>query len=154
MFTLVWPAKTLCYHKRGHERFAGVSNIATKSEFECAKFREGIILFNSAEFFKAHEVWEELWLIATKTDKLFLQGMIQIAAAFHHYTLGNISGTKSLIEASAEKLGKFGSEYRGTNLNALRGITEAWIEALAKGEPAVLVDFPRIEFVNRADRKQ
>ncbi|MGH9709894.1 MAG: DUF309 domain-containing protein [Candidatus Acidiferrales bacterium] len=144
-----WPAKTLCYDERHRKRFDRTAIITKDTEFEYRKFRQGIILFNSGEFFKAHEVWEELWLVATETDKLFLQGMIQIAAAFHHYTRGNVNGTRSLLEAGSEKLGKFATEYRGTDLNALRGATERWIEALTRGEHATLGDFPRIEFADR-----
>jgi len=106
-----------------------------------------MILFNSAEFFKAHEVWEELWLSAGETDKLFLQGMIQLAAAFHHYTRGNLKGTKSLLEAGLDKLRKFPGEYRGANLNALRGAADGWLAALTSGGPATLAEFPQIEFV-------
>jgi len=121
--------------------------ITNSDEFDYEKLRQGIILFNSAEFFKAHEVWEELWLTARETDKLFLQGMIQLAAAFHHYTRGNLKGTKSLIEAGLDKLRKFPNEHRGTNLSALLRATNAWLEALTSGGLATVAEFPRIELL-------
>ncbi|MGH9730894.1 MAG: DUF309 domain-containing protein, partial [Candidatus Acidiferrales bacterium] len=103
--------------------------ITKSDEFEYEKFRQGIILFNSAEFFKAHEVWEELWLTARETDKLLLQGMIQLAAAFHHYTRGNLKGTKSLLETGSDKLRKFPGEHRGANLHVLLRAIDVWLEA-------------------------
>src|ERR1700730_12698209 len=45
-------------------------------------FRQGLEEFNTERFFEAHEAWEEVWLASTGTEKRFLQGIIQIAAAF------------------------------------------------------------------------
>jgi len=121
--------------------------ITNSDEFDYEKLRQGIILFNSAEFFKAHEVWEELWLTARETDKLFLQGMIQLAAAFHHYTRGNLKGTKSLLEAGLGKLRKFPKEYRGANLNALLRAADSCLGAVTRGGSAAVAEFPRIELL-------
>jgi len=73
--------------------------------------------------------------------------MIQVAAAFHHYTRGNLKGTKSLLESGLGKLRNFPGEYRGANLNALRGTADGWLEALTSGGPATLAEFPQIQFV-------
>ena len=44
----------------------------------------GACLFDRGEFFEAHEVWEERWKVTTSaTERAFLQGLIQVAAAFH-----------------------------------------------------------------------
>ena len=42
-------------------------------------FRSGIELFNQAEFFEAHEALEEVWRAAPAGEKMFLQGLIQVA---------------------------------------------------------------------------
>src|SRR3981081_3156347 len=55
-------------------------------------------LFNRACFFDAHEVWEDVWRAAPPEEKKFLQGLIQIAVAFHHHSTGNIIGARSLLE--------------------------------------------------------
>jgi len=59
------------------------------------KFQRGILHFNAQEFFEAHEVWEEVWLVEAEPEKTFLQGIIQIAAAFHHYLRENPDGAVS-----------------------------------------------------------
>jgi predicted metal-dependent hydrolase len=59
------------------------------------KFQRGILHFNAQEFFEAHEVWEEVWLVEAEPEKTFLQGIIQIAAAFHHYGRENSDGAES-----------------------------------------------------------
>jgi predicted metal-dependent hydrolase len=47
-------------------------------------FAQGARLFDGGEFFEAHEVWEERWKVATDaTERTLLQGLIQVAAAFH-----------------------------------------------------------------------
>ena len=46
--------------------------------------REGARLFDERRFFEAHEAWEARWLVETdERRRLLLQGLIQIAAAFH-----------------------------------------------------------------------
>lgn len=93
------------------------------------KFHKGIILFNSGEFFKAHEVWEEIWLRASEPEKTFLQGLIQLAAAFHHYSRGNRAGTQSLVTSALQKLEKFPADYFAINLGALRMAAGDWAAA-------------------------
>lgn len=111
------------------------------------KFHTGIILFNSAEFFKAHEVWEEIWLEAGEPEKTFLQGMIQLAAAFHHYSRGNRVGTQSLVAAALEKLEKFPTDYFAVNLDALRMAVREWAVAPRNHPGCVPVPPPKIQLV-------
>jgi len=101
------------------------------------------------EYFRAHEIWEEVWLIAAENDKVFLQGMIQLAAAFHHHTRGNVNGTRSLLEAGLKKLRKFPAEYRGMKLNAVRDTAGGVLETLAKGDHIAPDDLPRIELADQ-----
>ena len=110
------------------------------------QFDQGVAHFNAGEFFKAHEVWEELWLGAAGPEKTLLQGLIQIAAAFHHYGLGNLRGTRSLAEAGVGKLNSHPDGYHGIDLARLVSETKAWIEALTRpvGEPRPLPQVHRI----------
>jgi uncharacterized protein len=96
---------------------------------ENGPFERGIAHFNAREFFKAHEVWEELWLRAPATEKAFLQGIIQMAAAFHHYGRGNLRGMKSLVAAGIAKIREYPGDHRGIDVARLAGEAEAWIEA-------------------------
>ena len=68
------------------------------------KFRRGVVQFNTRLFFEAHETWEEIWLASPEPEKTFLQGIIQIAAAFHHYGRGNTRGARTLLEAGLRRL--------------------------------------------------
>ena len=80
---------------------------AMKSSEKEEKFEQGLAHFNAREFFEAHEVWEEVWLVEGEPEKTFLQGIIQIAAAFHHYRRGNTDGAETLLAAGIVKITRF-----------------------------------------------
>ena len=46
--------------------------------------REGVELFRAGKFFEAHEAWEEVWRSTTPEPRDLFQGLVQLAAAFHH----------------------------------------------------------------------
>jgi len=121
--------------------------VESAGEASAEKFREGVMLFNSGEFFKAHEVWEALWLTASEPDKTFLQGIIQSAAAFHHHARGNRSGARSLLVAALEKLGNFPGHYRGVNLAAFRASCRVFLSASPAVPACVPSPPPQIPFV-------
>ena len=111
---------------------------------ESDQFRRGIALFNSRKFFEAHEVWEDLWLAEPEPEKTFLQGLIQLAAAFHHHSRGNSRGTQSLLAAGLGKLESFPDVHRGMELAKLRAQAELWEETFRGGRKLKLLNPPRI----------
>jgi predicted metal-dependent hydrolase len=80
---------------------------------EQSQFQRGVELFNAGKFFEAHEAWEEIWLAESEPEKTFVQGLIQVAAAFHHRQRGNRKGMDSLLEAGLAKLEQFPERHRG-----------------------------------------
>ncbi len=109
------------------------------------KFRKGLRQFNRGHFFEAHETWEEIWLPAPQPEKTLLQGIIQVAAAFHHYSRGNRAGARSLLERGLKKLEKFPETHRGIHLDELRAAARRWIAALAAGDDPGRKELPRIQ---------
>lgn len=89
---------------------------------------EGISLFNDGRYFEAHEALEAVWLQTAGRRKLFLHGLIQVAAAFHHYTHGNSAGFQSLLEKGCAKLENFGAEAEGVDLGGLMLDLRRWRE--------------------------
>ena len=81
--------------------------------------REGIHLFNDEFFFEAHEVLEDLWRSERGEPRLFLQGLIQIAAAFVHLQNGNLASTLSLLGRGADKMRPYPSSYLGIGVAGL-----------------------------------
>jgi uncharacterized protein len=108
------------------------------------KFQRGISHFNAQEFFEAHEVWEEIWLVEVEPEKTFLQGIIQIAAAFHHYCRGNTDGTESLLAAGIVKLSRFPKIHRGLNIEELRSAAKHWARHVGKGEKLDKLEIPQL----------
>ena len=109
------------------------------------KFRKGLEQFNAARFFEAHETWEEIWLAAPQPEKTFLQGIIQMAAAFHHYTRGNRPGAQALLTEGLKKLEQFPPVHRGLALEGLRAVLRQWIQELGAGSDPGPGKWPRIE---------
>jgi predicted metal-dependent hydrolase len=103
-----------------------------KSSEREEKFERGLRHFNAREFFEAHEVWEEVWLVADEPEKTFLQGIIQIAAAFHHYRRGNRDGAETLLAAGIVKITRFPAGHHGLAIHELREEAKLWARALGE----------------------
>lgn len=124
-----------------------------KSADKQAKFRRGIDHFNAQEFFEAHEVWEEIWLAEREPEKTFLQGLIQIAAAFHHYCRGNSWGAELLLAAGIVKLSRFPEDSRDIQLAQLRDAAKSWARALGEGKKPSLHHLPKIVQQSASSRR-
>jgi uncharacterized protein len=107
-------------------------------------FAHGVALFNTRYFFEAHEAWEEIWLHTEPPEKIFLQGLIQVTAAFHHHSRNNLRGTKSLLRAGLMKLEDFPPHHRGLHVEKLRIVARKWLVALDQGEQNRWPVLPRI----------
>ena len=107
-------------------------------------YQKGLEAFNSAHFYDAHEHWEEVWLETPNPDKMFLQGLIQVAAAFHHYSRANLLGTRNLLQAGLLKLDCFPEVHGGLEIEALRDAVRGWLAALDEGEIPETRKPPRI----------
>ncbi len=99
---------------------------------------QGLEHFNSLEFWEAHESWEELWLEATSEVHQFLQGMIQIAAAYHHIKRGTFSGAVRLFDAALRRVEPYPADYCGIDRAPLVDIARRhreWVAAILAALP-------------------
>ena len=110
----------------------------------------GVAHFNAQEYFEAHEVWEELWLVAREPEKTFLQGLIQVAAAFHHHARENARGARSLLAAGVAKLQGFPDDHRGIDVSDFRKEAKSWLEEIEAGSDAKSRALPRIRVLDAA----
>lgn len=108
----------------------------------------GLEAFNTGHFYEAHEHWEEVWLETLDPDKMFLQGLIQIAAAFHHHSRANRQGTRNLLWAGLLKLDRFAEVHGGLEIAPLREAVRGWIAALDAEENPGHARIPRIRPCN------
>lgn len=79
----------------------------------------GVEQFNSRRFWDAHEAWEEIWLHAASDVDQFLQGLIQVAAAYHHLQRGTFRGGVRLFDAGLRRLQPFPSGFCGVSREAV-----------------------------------
>jgi hypothetical protein len=106
--------------------------------------RQAAALWNARLFFEVHEVLEAVWLSAAGEIRHALQGVIQVAVAYHHLGHGNVRGARSLM---SEGRGRLASVPPATlaplDVEALLVATAAWDSARA-GDPAPPVGPPRL----------
>jgi predicted metal-dependent hydrolase len=67
----------------------------------------GIRLFNEGRYFEAHEVLEDAWRVAPEGHKKFLQGLTQLAVAFHHHSTGNLAGCRSVMARAIRNISAY-----------------------------------------------
>jgi predicted metal-dependent hydrolase len=115
------------------------------------KFQHGIELFNSERFFEAHEVWEEIWLQSSEPDRSYLQGIIQIAAAFHHYRRGNVRGARSLLDAGLKRLTTCPPAHWEIGIDQLRASALHWSRLLGTGGDPAASPMPQINRLKPLD---
>jgi hypothetical protein len=106
----------------------------------------GADLYNHGYLWEAHEAWEGLWH-AAKADRvqaLFLQGLIQCAAAWLKIRMQQPAGVARLSALALEKLAEVeaasGGAYMGLDLETFRPA----VQAFAHSAPATLDGYPRL----------
>jgi len=86
-------------------------------------------------FFEVHEIVEPEWARASGDVREALQGLIQVAVAFHHLAHGNPRGARKLLIDGREKLTASGHALPRIDSSALLADTEPWVEAFAARTP-------------------
>jgi hypothetical protein len=106
------------------------------------RYLEGIRLFNEGKFHAAHDAWEDLWHERFGEERNFLQGIIQIAVAFHHWENGNAYGARKLYRQSAAHLNGYPPVYWEFPLARWRETCDRLMEPLLRGESDEAPPFP------------
>ncbi len=121
-------------------------------------FHEGIGLFNRGRWFEAHEVWEDIWYLASGERKTFYQGLIMCAYVMVHVQRGSPRGVKTSYASLAYKFKDLPGEFMGVEISLLQGEMLGYIKpilgmgrgcfvaSLGSGQllPVDLADAPRI----------
>ena len=106
--------------------------------------REGIRLFNAAQFFDCHEVLEQAWLEASGPQKMFLQGLIQVAVSLYHLRQENFAGARRLLAAGLKKLSEAAPQPAAIDVAGLLQALEPLQEGLQSGTVSKSWPAPRI----------
>ncbi len=115
---------------------------------ESDRIRDGLRLFNERYFFEAHEVLEDVWHRERGEPRLFLQGLIQICAGFHHFQNANFTGAAELLQRGTDKMRKYPEQYLGLDSARLIREVDVCREQIIRmrdgSEPEGPVDFPTV----------
>ena len=128
-----------------------LKEIAMSSE-DWDEFAHGVSLFNSRKFWHSHEAWEQVWKRHNEDERLFFQGLIQLAAAYHQLvSKKSFRGMLNNFDKAYHKLKVFEPEYLGVLVSPLfKFIGEGKEEAVRLG-PERLEQFhysliPKLQF--------
>ena len=92
---------------------------------------EGLELYESGEYFTAHEAWESVWLIAPEPERTFLQALIQVTAAFEHLKRNdNQLGSSRLLTAALRRLEPYEPSFGNIDVDLLRTDLRACLASL------------------------
>jgi predicted metal-dependent hydrolase len=118
-------------------------------ERRAALVREGVERFRAGAFFAAHEAWEEVWRSTTPEPRDLFQGLVQLAAAFHHlHERGRVDVALRVLGKARRRLERVDVETGGSDVARLDlptllldvGRWESWLGRPAGESPPV----PRI----------
>ena len=112
----------------------------------------GLEEFNEERFFEAHEVLEDLWHEYRDTDRTFIQGLIQIAAAFYHVQSRNFKGAVSQFTKGNEKLAHFLPAHNNVSVAKLLDDVRETVRRIQQTTSLSIdtVTYPKIQYTRIA----
>jgi hypothetical protein len=118
------------------------------------QIQAGIDLFNEHQFWHAHEAWEQLWLVAQGEEKRFLQGLIQLAAAYHHVKRGTMRGAVRLFDAALTKLDSFPDEHLGVHRGEAVAASIVHRDRIVRGVAIDTSEYPKLRYNSSTSSSQ
>ena len=112
-----------------------------------ARLREGVGLFNERRFFECHEVLEALYHETDAANKPFIEGLIQLAAAFRMFSdFGEVKGPVRMIHQALIRFENFQPAFLQVRVKDLCQTAEAWAKAAeaANAQPSTAT-MPKIQ---------
>jgi predicted metal-dependent hydrolase len=95
----------------------------------------GIELFDAQQFWEAHEAWEHAWLEEEGDVRLFLHGLIQVAAGYYKATVQNQPvGCVKLLGNGLDKLRQLPEVFGGLAVRRFVGAVERTLEQARRWE--------------------
>jgi len=117
---------------------------------EQAQLEHGIALFNSGKFWHSHEAWEEIWKGHPEDGRFFVQGLIQLAAAYHQLGKRIYRGVVIHLKQAQERLKLFPPDFLGIDVPAILQVINESLAAIESRSSLEEVDWaalkvPRIQ---------
>jgi len=110
-----------------------------------ARLREGIGLFNDRRFFECHEVLEGFYMETDDANKPFLEGLIQLAAAFRIFAdFAEIKGPVRMVRQALIRFENYQPAFMQVRVSQLSSALEVWAKATEAGS-APAPSIPKIQ---------
>jgi uncharacterized protein len=103
--------------------------------------REGLRLFNTGEYFEAHEALEDAWNAEQGDAKNLYRGVLQTAVTYLHITRGNYNGAVKVYERSKKWLKGLPNICKGIHVGQLQEDAEAVMQEVQRLGPERLDEF-------------
>jgi predicted metal-dependent hydrolase len=110
-----------------------------------ARLRAGVDLFNQRRFFESHEILEAFYHQTEPAHKPFVEGLIQLAAAFRVYTdFSEVKGPIRMIRQALIRFENYQPSYLEIRVRDLSKSMEAWTEKAADPAGRPRLSIPKI----------
>jgi len=104
----------------GRVEFVSDLNAALKHLSDEQLFRKARTYFNSERYWECHEILEGAWRLRKGGEKLYVQGIILVCAAFVHHQRGNDVVAHAVIERALKQLDFDSERYHGIDVGLLK----------------------------------
>lgn len=106
---------------------------------DCESYLYGVDLFNHGYWWEAHEAWEACWIAAGRTSPtgLFLQGLIQVAAACLKKHQGYDGAARRLAGDGLEKFPARAGTLLGIDTAALKSALRDFFGGESAKQPLI-----------------
>ena len=112
-----------------------------------SRFEIGMKLFNSCQWYKSHDVFEEIWHETGGPERQLLQGILQVAVAQVHLENSNINGATILYGEALGRLKKFQLSDSGLDIEGLSICVSKRLEFLQIGKDLAGCSLPVLSFL-------
>ena len=106
------------------------------------RFEIGMKLFNSGQWYKSHDVFEEIWHETGEPERQILQGILQVAVAEVHLENGNINGATILYGEALGRLKRYKLDTLRIDIDDLCKCVTTRLEFLQKGKDLSTCSLP------------
>jgi predicted metal-dependent hydrolase len=112
-----------------------------------SRFEIGMKLFNSCQWYKSHDVFEEIWHETGGPERQLIQGILQVAVAQVHLENGNFNGATILYGEALGRLKKFKLANFGLDIEELLNCVSRRLEFLQIGKELAGCSLPVLSFL-------
>ena len=112
-----------------------------------SRFEIGMKLFNSCQWYQAHDVFEEIWHETGGPERQLIQGILQVAVAQVHLENSNTNGATILYGEALGRLKRYQLNNLGLDIVGLCKCISRRLEFLQIGNDLASCSLPVLHFL-------